>query len=380
MFEELPSLLISDEIIKSMNHQPSNGEITHVKLHLLSALNGVKINRYNYTDKGKRDTIAQTIAVPLKYGHKTRQIHEAIQINGQIQLPVISVTMSGMSLNVNRNEGKRETMYSEQYTGEDGLIKYYKPTPIDVNFNIKIVTTKGSDMEEIIAHYLSVFNPYIYISWKEPYTGKEIRSKVTWDGNFSTTYPQDTSSEDKIRYIADMGMTVESWIFREQPNRDGVIKKIVYNIGIDQDLNCHFDDDSSEMVVADTYTINGLPTIKGFKPPCVSGGKSVIVDGSIFEDLDGVFLTPCDGYSIPTSAWNPFCLSETLSAEFPEFQAYVLEDWQVIDDTQMIITIPDELSAANVEIGVVNRHCGIFKTGDVLEGCTPTSLSCLEII
>lgn len=363
-----------------MNHQPSNGEITHVKLHLLSALNGVKINRYNYTDKGKRDTIAQTIAVPLKYGHKTRQIHEAIQINGQIQLPVISVTMSGMSLNVNRNEAKRETMYSKQYTGEDGLVKYYKPTPIDVNFNVKIVTTKGSDMEEIIAHYLSVFNPYIYISWKEPFTGEEIRSKVTWDGNFSTTYPSETSSEDKIRYIADMGMTVESWIFREESNREGIVKKIVYNIGIDPNLNCHFEGDSSEFVAADTYTIDGLPTIKGFKPLCVEGGQGVIVDGSIFEDLDGVFLTPCDGYSIPTSAWNPFCLSETLSAEFPEFQAYVLEDWQVIDDTQMIIVIPDELSAAKVEIGVLNRHCGIFKTGDVVEGCGTLSLSCLEIL
>jgi len=362
-----------------MNHQPSNGEITHIKLHLLSALNGVKIKRYNYTEQGKRDSVAQVIAVPLKYGHKTRQIHESIQINGHIKLPVISVTMSGMSLNANRNEAKRETMYSRQYTGDDGIAKYYKPTPIDVSFNVKIVTTKGSDMEEIMSHYLSVFNPYIYISWKEPFTGQELRSKVTWDGSFSTSYPTDTDANSKIRYIADMSLNVESWIFREEANREGVIKNIEYTTSINQDINCFFDDEVLNRIPDDVYTIEGLPTIRDFKPPCVKGGESVIIDGSIFEDVDGVFLTPCDGYSIPTSAWNPFCSSESLSAIHPEFQAYKLDKWQVVDDSQMIITIPDELSSTKVEIGVLNRHCGIFKTGDITEGCNPLPLSSLVI-
>lgn len=350
-----------------MNHKPSNGEISHIKSHLLAALNGVAINRYHYDEKGQRSGIAQTIRVPLKYGHKTRQIHEAIQINGNIVLPIMAVTMSGVSIDNERNEAKKQRVYDFEYTGADGIKRYVKPTPVNLNFNVSIVTTKGSDMEEIIAHYLSVFNPYIYISWKHPFSNKELRSKVMWDGNLSTSYPTDTDSASKIRYICDLGFTVESWIFREQAHSMGVIKEIKYTLNIEQGLDCYYDS-SDGYVFQDEGSIKGQPSIIGITPTCAEVGDYIIVDGLNLDHVDGVFFQGANGSNIPVSSWDPFLFSD-LSATVPPFDAYVLDEWSSVDANRMVIKIPQELSASQLDLGLINRFCGISMASDTLSGC-----------
>jgi hypothetical protein len=352
-----------------MEHQPSNQSITIIKTHLLAALNGVVIKRYEYDENGQRGDVIQTIAVPIKYSHKTRQIHEAIQINGHITLPAMAVSLTGFSIDNNRNEGKREPMYDYEYVGKNGIIRHYKPTPINMSFNLMIVTTKGSDMEEILEHYLSVFNPYIYISSKHPFTNKEIRTKILWAGSVSTNYPTDTDATNKIRYICNLPLQVEGWVYKEKLKNGGIIKQIDYNIAFLNSLDCSFDGD--ELIPDESHSLSGMPTIYDITPNCINAGGTVLIDGESFNHLDGVFFLPVSGFSIPTSSWNPFKFNEQLSADFPEFDAYPVDSWQKIDNNRIVITIPEELSGTNVEIGLINKHCGIITSSEVIKegGC-----------
>ena len=350
-----------------MDHKPSNSEITHIMTHLLSALNGVKINRYTYNERGQRTGISQIVKVPLKYGNKTRQIHEAIEVNGHISLPIIAVSMNGISLDNNRNEGKKDSVYDMEYTGDDGITKYVKPTPINIEFNVTMASTKGSDMEEMIAHYISVFNPYIYISWKNPFTDEEIRSKVTWSGSVSTNYPTETDSNSDIRYICDFGVTIEGWMFRERAKSEGKIKVIKYTLAMEKELQnlINFDETSYPI---DKFLLSGIPDIHKITPSCVEPNKSIIVDGENFNHIHGIFFTALSGSTIPTQSWTPFLVNKSLSATYPPFDAYMLEEWQVIDDNRLIINIPESLSGSEVELGLINNDCGIVKSMDLLSG------------
>ena len=222
-----------------MQHTSDNAEITHLKMHLLSALNGCVINRYLYNDNGTRGELSQRVEVPIKYGHKTRQIHEAIQVSGHITLPIISVSLGGISIDTNRNESKNHELFNHEYVTEEGIRRYLRPTPINLSFNIKIATKTGSDFEAIIAHYLSVFNPYIQVSWREPHSNKEIISKVEWDGSVGLEFPDSVASTEKIRYIGNMSVNMEGWIFRDVANPAEIIRCISYDIDVIPNSDCH---------------------------------------------------------------------------------------------------------------------------------------------
>lgn len=348
-----------------MNHMPSNAELTNLKLHLLAALNGVRIRRYEYDEFGRRVKVAQTMEVPIKYGHRTRQIHESIQINGQIRLPCISVTMTGISLDESRNESKKHNMVDKKWDGTDNFSVQKKPVPINLSFNMAIATTRGSDLEEILAHYLSVFNPYIQISWKEPFSNKELISKVVWDGNVGTELPTDTDSAEKIRYIANMGLTLEGWFYRGQEDDIGVIKTIEYDVGLIDNIDCDFFE-APITELPDTTVINGMPSFKEADSYCIKSGGSVSLWGESMNHIDALFISPITS-NFPVTSYDPFFMSESLSS-VGVFEGMIIDDYTLVNDNHIEFDIPEEVTEGTFDVIVMNRHCGINRLSENLSG------------
>lgn len=346
-----------------MNHQATNNEITNLTMHLMSALNGVVVNRYIY-DNGRIGGIDKKIKVPLKFGGKTRQLEEAININGHVKLPIISVFMNGFNVDLNRNSAKNRNRSVTDWNGTDGYPTYNSPTPVTINYTVKIVTTKKSDFEQIISHYTSVFNPDIMISWKHPFSDEKLISKVLWDGNFAIEYPENLPATEKARNIGTMNLTLQGWIFRDNVTNVGTINCIEFNINTISEKNNIF---VSEQV-DDTFTIHASPEILEVSHKCIDTGRYLNVYGNNLSDIDAIFALPLSGSDFDMKTYEPFFMSETLSGEYPPFDGYMFETFDVLDTHAIAVKIPEELSSSFIDLLVFNRHSGYSKLSESLVG------------
>lgn len=337
-----------------MQHQSSNDEITTITKHLLQALNGVVINRYERDNKGNK-TLNGKIRVPIKYGYKTRQLEESISINGAVKLPIITVSPTGVNLDLNRNTSKQHDRNVKEWIGEDGIPRYYMPTPIKISYDVAFVTKLPSDFYQILQHYIAAFNPYIQVSWMHPYEKKKMISKITSAGNFAFDFPQNLPSDQKSVYRGSFSVEVEGWIFRDMKDSTGTINCITFNITTFNDKDDIFIEEES----SDTFTINAAPSILEIEPECVEAGKYITLYGNNLAYVDAVFALPLSGGgNILTSSYEPFFLSENLSGDNTEFEGYMFEDYNVLDNNAIAVKIPEEWEAAHVDFLVTNRHSG----------------------
>lgn len=344
-----------------MKVKPSNRDISVLTSHIIAALNDVTVCRYAY-NKGQRskDPIKR-IRVPLTIGHKTRQLAETIQVNGQIRLPVISITMTGFSLDPSRNTSKKMSMIDGRWDGTDGYMQHRKPTPVNINYNVSIMTTKGSDLEEILLHYMSVFNPSIQVSWMNPLVPERLISKITWDGSATPNFPIDTGSEEKIRYQTDMGFTLEGWVFPENQDNLESVKCIDFNVGLLDGVE-YCGDVIDNITLDSSFKESIKPEVRSVEPYCIEAGKFVTVYGKNLSEIEGIYLQNTLSSDIPVSSYNPFCFSESLSAECPEFEGYAL-DYTILDFNTLSVKIPEGLEG-ELDLIVTNRHGGCSKLSD----------------
>lgn len=327
----------------------------------MAALNGVTVCDYAYDENGRRskEPIGRR-KVPLTLGHKTRQLAEAIQVNGHTRIPVIAVTMTSFALDTTRNESKLHVHLDSRWDGTDGYMCYQQPTPVNIGYNVSILTAKGSEMEEIMLHYMSVFNPEIQVSWMNPLVPEELVSRITWDGTANPDFPIETNSDEKIRYKTDMSFTLKGWVFGERKKNVESLNKIEFNVGLLSGCDCGTITD--DMCLDRTFIESVETDIHTIEPECVDGGNYVTIYGKNLSEIEGVYLQNLSGSDIPTSSFEPFCFSESLSADCPAFEGYPL-DYSVLDYNTITIKTPD-VEDQIVDILVTNRHGGCSKLSE----------------
>ena len=345
-----------------MNHQATEGGITNLTMHLLAALNGVVINRYSYDANGD-STLIKKIEVPIRYGYKLRQLEESISVNGTIKFPIIAVSMKSISIDTDRNASKnRDRINQNEWDGSDDFPSYRAPTPVKLTYAVEFATTKHSDYDQIASHYISALNPYISISWKHPFSDEELISKVEWDGTQTQNFPNKLAAEDKARYDGSFNLTLNGWIFKDEVSTVGSINCIEFNIDmvrLNEDVNI-----VGEREYGDSLMEYGAPDIIEIVPECIEAGKYVTLYGNNLIDVDAIYALPLSGSNFPTSSWNPFCLSQSLSASCPEFRGYQIPEYTVLDNNAVSFLIPTTLSSSEMDIMVTNRHSGCYKLSE----------------
>lgn len=216
-----------------MRKQSFAFEIQDLITQFLAAFNNVVIDRY----EGKNRVPGQKIQVRYVYAPKQRVLYDLINPAQNITLPVVAVTIDGITRDENRVFAKNSGMLTPSTLTENTVLKdtpYFRtPVPINISLKMSVLTKNQLDMDQILGNFIPFNNPYIIISWKIPsgftpnYT-QEIRTEILWDGNISLNYPVELNNTQKAQVIADTSFTIKGWLF---PYIDKPIRNI-YKIDI----------------------------------------------------------------------------------------------------------------------------------------------------
>ena len=205
-----------------MKAQAFSFEIKDLMIQFVAAFDNIIVKRYN----GAREPL-EKIQVRYVYAPKQRVLYDIVNSSQNLTLPVVSVSINGVSRDNSRVFNKFSGFYFNRTQNENtrGLTSafYGTPVPINIDVNMSIIAKYQSDMDQILSNFVPYNDPYIIISWKVPDTAdlaieQEIRSEVLWGGSLSMTYPTDINASEKYRITADTSFTIKGWLFKDLRN------------------------------------------------------------------------------------------------------------------------------------------------------------------
>lgn len=259
-----------------------NFEIRRCILHFMSALDGAVIKRHD-----KNHNVLDIIKVNYVYGSKERIMRDLIDSVEHTKLPVVSVLLKSISRDASRVRENIIGSYNDSlYYNKSSMVEILPPVPVNLSFDVSIITKYQSDMEQILSNFVVYSDPYFIVSWKEPVTNRELRSEILWNGSISLDTPTELQAKgDYSKITASTSFEFKSFIFKSNPNPIGKICQIDTNYHLTDKRFCDFDhlDDYSE--TEESLTINGLPLVEWAEPIVIkTGTRSISCSGDWPDD------------------------------------------------------------------------------------------------
>lgn len=331
-----------------MENYTYNFEIRTNILHFMAAIDGAVVKRY---DKNK--VPKQEIKVNYVYGPKSAILKDLTDKANHIKFPIVAITLKGMKRNSERVKNKLDGYYKHSLPGEDTFSRVRSPIPLDLSFNLHALTTYQSDAEQIINNWAAYFDPYIVVSWKEPYTGYELRSKIIWDGTVEFVYPEEQNDKTPYRIEVKANFTFEGWLFKAQEESVGKICCIDTEFNILSSTYCFWDNLIEMEGDKETFHIGGVPEMYDIYPLVITPNRTwnVVTNGN-YININSVFVSGDNPDMFPMSAFNYF--PDRLD-EYPVFNGYPIETFQHWDN--FISFDVEPLSSGRMDVIVVNE-CG----------------------
>lgn len=189
-----------------MNLRSYNKEIVIATRMFMDVFNDIVIDR-----RDNQDTVQKTIKVPCLYGARSRMLKALENRGNTLRLPLITVSIAGF----NRDEGRAHSVNIFKQLNVDGHfdIRNMVANPINLSFQVSILTKYQEDLDQILGNFIPFFNPDIYITWPNPFGGDNIKSQILWDGDFAISYPEDITAEEPWRILAEGTFTFKTWMF-----------------------------------------------------------------------------------------------------------------------------------------------------------------------
>lgn len=242
-----------------MNIYTYDHEILTMTNQLLNTINSIIINRFN-VHRQTRDSIK----VRLVYAPKQRVLHDLLNRDQTLRLPVISVQIGGISRDAERVTNKLLGSYYSLASTPLNSIHDRTPLPVDVTYRISVMTRYQEDMDQILSHITPYINPYFVVSWRTPKRpNHEIRSKVYWDGNVNVEYPVDLTSTAVARVVADLTFVFKGWMFQAGPDNVPNIDHFKTNFAIVSAISPEFvlDTTNSQLTAATLLYTSVYPPV-----------------------------------------------------------------------------------------------------------------------
>ncbi len=322
-------------------------EIQTMTTMMLNAISTIVIKRFN-VNRQTRDQIKTRVV----YAPKQRVLNDLLNRDQNLQLPVVAVSIGGITRDQNRVWNKLLGTYNPN-PGYVSSNYERTPLPIDIRYNVTVMTRYQEDMDQIISHIIPYVNPYFVVSWRTPQRPDfEIRSNVFWDGNVNITYPFDLVATQVARIVADLSFTFKGWMFQ-------AVQDPVANI---HDVNATFTDVSqgipTEFLLEANFQDSAgnsdqllykevPPQPKLIEPYYARIGtfQQFNVWGAGFKKINNVYLS---GAPLDTNMTlqNPFSSIPELSSTYPAFTAVKIDSakWSYDRDKQLTFVMP---SASN---------------------------------
>jgi hypothetical protein len=331
----------------------------------LNAMSDIVVKRFN-VHKEVRDRIKTRIV----YAPKQRVLNDLLNRDQTLQLPAIAVSIGGISRDPDRVVNK---ILGTFHTPPNSVSSLHErqPLPINVTYNVSIMTKYQEDMDQILSHILPYVNPYFVVSWRTPNrTEHEIRSTIHWDGNVALQYPIDATAATPARVVADLTFTFKGWIFQSLPTE--VKNVFITTAGFTNAIDSKYLLEDFGDLVADRPRIDSqnhaLPTITRIVP----GGTQIInpkpfsITGIHFEDVINVYLS---GHPVEHTATtqSPFAENVVLSGAYLPFLGVKVEPslWSYDKLTQLKLTLPHLTGTGPLDI-IIQSPGGYAKLTDSL--------------
>ena len=319
-------------------------EIISMTNMFLNALADITVKRFN-VHKEVRDQIRTRIV----YAPKQRVLADLLDKDQNLQLPVMAVQIGGFARDNTRVYNKILGTF-HPHTKEPNYSYHEKtPLPVDITYNVSIMTRYQEDMDQILSHILPYLNPYFTISWRTPLRPDfEIRSNVFWNGNVNVQYPNDVTATQVARVVADLSFVFKGWIFQFVGDPINNVHVIQTNL-IDNSsgISTEYLLESSQIQLSSFSSTKvedyAFPKPKIVDPYYISVGqvKQFNLAGSGFKQVNNIYLSgpPLDYLS---TKYSPFSNSTELSGLFPPFTAIKLlsSDWSYDKDSYCSFIMP----------------------------------------
>ncbi len=317
----------------------------------VAAFDEIVIGRFN-KERQEKDKIK----VRYVYAPKQRVLHDLINENKTLTLPVVSVNVTSISRDETRVFNKIDGFYYQGVVGKEKVSRHLKsPVPINISLSVSLLTRYQTDMDQILSNFVPFCNPYVIISWKVPEefnfsVDQEIRSEVLWDGSVSMKYPTELTNSQKARVTADTSFTIKGWLFKDTDNPSGNIFFIDQNFHSQINLETYDD--------VESFTLSGNPQITSLFynsvmlqndltiTPNTSG--NIILNGYSFQNTENVLFSTNNitNYTNLTSIDN-FSRQDAISGQLIPFT--------ILNDNTIIFNSPPLSGAGELRFIPFNK-------------------------
>lgn len=322
----------------------------------MNTMSDIVIKRFN-VHKQPQDQIKTRIV----YAPKQRVLLDLLDKDQNIQLPVVSVNIGGIARDESRVFNKILGTFHVPAKSTT-VINEKGPLPLDVTYNVSIMTRYQQDMDQILSHLLPYINPYFVVSWRTPNRPDfEIRSSVFWSGQANIQYPTDVSSTQVARVVCDLSFTFKGWLFQNPELFEQIFTFDTSYInvnGIPPEYLLDSNEPRTSNENADFLFYYGAPPKpKVIEPSFATVGvpKHFNVWGTGMEVITNVYLSG-NPVAYISSIQNPFSQFKRLSADYPSFFATKLlsTQWSYDGDGYMTFLMPSANMPGTVDLIVEN--------------------------
>lgn len=343
-----------------MNQYTYDFEVQTMMTMFINAMSDIVIKRFN-----ANKTPENQIKVRIVYAPKQRVLHDLLNKDQNLILPVVACYIGGLTRDNNRTFNKIVGSYNLLPDGR--YLNEKQPLPVDLTINVAIMTRYQADMDQILSHLLPYINPYFVISWRTPSRPDfEIRSNVVWNGSANIQYPTDLQTTQVARVIAELSFVFKGWMFQALPKDVvGTIYSIdsTYAISDNIDYLTSYDQYKLDMTLSEenydtTFYQGAPPQPLVIEPSQGVTGKTLQfnVFGRGFNKLQNVYLSGVP-FEHSSTTQNPFSSVAVLSANNPSFFAVKLpsNSWITNKDNFLSFLAPSAASPGKMDVILENR-------------------------
>ena len=179
-----------------MQIQSYNAELAIANLMFLRLFNNIIIQR-----TGKNNN-TKDIKVNCQLGQKSRIFKnwQNDEKRAKMKLPMIVINRTGYTRNAERlNNMHNEVKY--EMTSKYRKYDLLTPVPIDINYDVSIISKYPSDIDQIASNFMIFFNPDVYVTCMHPkYEDIKLNNQIIMQDSISEEHPDeiDGSTDDFI--------------------------------------------------------------------------------------------------------------------------------------------------------------------------------------
>ena len=222
-------LMEINTFVLNANAYEYNFEIETMLQQFIAIIDNAMVMRYSVDKENGTRKLDEVIKPGYILGTKQRVMLDIINKAKNYELPVVIVSMSGISFVKERQASKNQVINVHSSTLDTS---YARPTPISMKVEVTIMTKYMTDLYQIYGKLATQFQPALAFSWFVPQTvngnWQELRNKIEWDGELSLDIRTEAKNSDEDKFTGKMGFTIDGWLF---PTMNKCDRSIIYNIG-----------------------------------------------------------------------------------------------------------------------------------------------------